>query len=63
MFLLRFLLIFAMAYYLLRFLGGLLFGKKKEDRKNPGFGDQKRNSPDYNEITDQKVEDADYEEL
>ncbi|MCK4538525.1 MAG: hypothetical protein KAV42_06985 [Candidatus Krumholzibacteria bacterium] len=63
MFLLRFLLIFAVVYYLLKFLGGLLLGKKKDRGMKPGSNGKKRNDSDYTGITDQKVDDADYEDL
>ena len=52
-----------MAYYLLKFLGRMLLGKKKDRGMKPGASRKNRNNPDYTGITDQKVDDADYEEL
>ncbi|MBN2185717.1 MAG: hypothetical protein JW746_10355 [Candidatus Krumholzibacteriota bacterium] len=59
---LRFLLIFALIYYLLKIIGrAFLSAKKRRD-----VGTQERNyheSPDYSDKTDQKIEDADFEDL
>jgi hypothetical protein len=63
MFILRLLLIFASAYYLLKFLGRLLLGNRKDSGNKTGTVRKKRKKSDYKGITDQKVDDADYEEL
>ncbi len=63
MLLLRYIVLFVMGYYLFRFLGRLLSGKKKDRTTTSGSDGKKRTKSDYTGITDQKVDDADYEEL
>ncbi len=58
---LRYLLVFALVYYLFRILGRAFFSGKKRERFKPQDG---RNvETDYSDKTDQKIEDADFEDL
>ena len=62
MLMLRTLLIFVLIFGLLRWFGRLLFrsaGRSEEKVK----GNTGKGRDDYSDITDQKVDDADFEEL
>jgi hypothetical protein len=63
MLLLRFILIFAAVYYLLKLVFRWIAGSHGT-RRGGGSGTAKSEKTDrYTELTDQKIEDAEYEEL
>ncbi|HSG29182.1 MAG TPA: hypothetical protein VLA34_11935 [Candidatus Krumholzibacterium sp.] len=59
---LRTLLIFFLIYSLLKWFGALI-SRTAGRRGKPGGGKRQAPKSDYSDITDQKVEDADFEEL
>ena len=63
MLLLRFILIFAAVYYLMKLIFRWIAGSQR-GRGGSGAGSAKSGKTQrYSELTDQKIEDADYEEL
>jgi hypothetical protein len=62
MLLLRFILIFALFYYLLKLLFRWLAGSSS-GRGGRGWRMGTSKKQEYNDLTDQKIEDAEYEEL
>ncbi len=62
MILLRFILIFALFYYLLKILFRWLAGSSS-GRSKDRWMEEKGKKQEYGELTDQKIEDAEYEEF
>ena len=62
MLLLRFILIFALVYYLLKILFRWLAGSSSGKDKGR-WRAEKSKEQEYGELTDQKIEDAEYEDL
>ncbi len=59
---LRYILLFVMGYYLLKVVWRFLFpGARKDNVTDPV--DKKGKKVEYSKFTDQKIEDADYEDL
>ncbi len=62
MLLLRFILIFALVYYLLKIFFRWLAGSSSGRSKGRWMA-EKSKKKEYGELTDQKIEDAEYEEF
>lgn len=62
MLLLRLILIFALIYYLVRLFSARLFSRGPSGRRDR-YGGGSVEKRDYSELTDQKIDDADYEDL
>ena len=56
----RFIFLIIVLYFLYRSLKSIFF---PAERKGPGRRPEKRSDPYYEKITDQKIEDIDYEEV
>ncbi|MBN2071248.1 MAG: hypothetical protein JW814_07295 [Candidatus Krumholzibacteriota bacterium] len=58
----RILLIFGLAYYLIKIFGRSFNPGRRSGKPRTGTGGDRRDE-DYSELTNQKIEDADYEEI
>jgi hypothetical protein len=63
MLLLRFILIFALVYYLLKLVFRWMAGSHGNRRGSGSRAAKSEVKDRYSELTDQKIEDAEYEEL
>jgi hypothetical protein len=63
MLLLRFILVFALLYYLLKLFFRWIVGSSARKGTRRWRADTGRTEQRYDELTDQKIEDAEYEEF
>lgn len=60
---LRFILIFALIYYFIKLLGRWLSSGTRSESVRGGKKGSARAGSDYNKLTDQAIEDADFEDI
>jgi len=60
---LRFILLLVLAYYLLKLFSRWILGISGGKRERTGGASSSSEKRRYGELTDQKIEDADYEEI
>jgi len=60
---LRFILLLVLAYYLLKLFSRWILGISGAKRERTGDASARPEERRYNELTDQEIEDADYEEI
>lgn len=63
MLLLRFILIFALVYYLMKLVFRWIAGSSGAKRGMRWRSEKREKNQSYRDLTDQKIEDAEYEEL